>query len=83
MYKCVELAFFRALSCCFVLKDELPSHLLKTLSDTGCSCWLAGKDPRFSARRVRVNVSVMHLSEIKQVLFTNSEDMANMGETEQ
>lgn len=37
---CVQMCgacVFRELSCCFVLKDELPSHLLKTLSDIGCS----------------------------------------------
>lgn len=50
VYKCVELAFFRELSCCFVLKDELPSHLQRTLNDIGCSCWLPGKDPWFSAK---------------------------------
>lgn len=55
VYKCVELAFFRKLSCCFVLKDELPSHLQKTLNGIGCSCWLPGKDPGFSARRVHVS----------------------------
>lgn len=37
---CVQMCgacVFRELSCCFVLKDELPSHLLKTLNDIGRS----------------------------------------------